>query len=133
MRYSKIRPLNHLCQLDLCRHAVRYGCGREDDCFYAHSLVELKVWMMQNELGKQGRRMINETWRARCPGCSEMFSVHMVFIPLCMSGITHENIVQEAKKFWSSSPLLLGNQVSKSLVFLMLIFHNQLVIFGVFL
>lgn len=52
VRYSKIRPLSPLCQLDLCRHEVRYGCGREDDCFYAHSLVELKVWMLQHQLGK---------------------------------------------------------------------------------
>uniref|UniRef100_A0A8C9ZHJ0 Zinc finger CCCH-type containing 7A n=1 Tax=Sander lucioperca TaxID=283035 RepID=A0A8C9ZHJ0_SANLU len=52
VRYSKIRPLSPQCQLDLCRHEVRYGCVREDDCFYAHSLIELKVWMMQHELGK---------------------------------------------------------------------------------
>lgn len=52
VRYSKIRPLRNQCQLDLCRHEVRYGCVREDDCFYAHSLIELKVWMMQHELGK---------------------------------------------------------------------------------
>uniref|UniRef100_A0A3B3ZLP4 C3H1-type domain-containing protein n=1 Tax=Periophthalmus magnuspinnatus TaxID=409849 RepID=A0A3B3ZLP4_9GOBI len=50
VRYSKIRPLTSLCQLDLCRHEVRYGCSREDECFYAHSLIELKVWMMQRDL-----------------------------------------------------------------------------------
>ncbi|XP_019721974.1 zinc finger CCCH domain-containing protein 7A isoform X2 [Hippocampus comes] len=49
VRYSKIRMLNPLCQLDLCRHEVRYGCMREDECFYAHSLTELKVWMLQHE------------------------------------------------------------------------------------
>ncbi|XP_071373965.1 zinc finger CCCH domain-containing protein 7A isoform X1 [Centroberyx affinis] len=75
VRYSKIRPLNPHCQLDLCRHEVRYGCVREDDCFYAHSLIELKVWMMQQELG-----------------------------------ITHENIVQEARKFWSMTATLQGAQ-----------------------
>uniref|UniRef100_A0A7N5ZXQ6 C3H1-type domain-containing protein n=1 Tax=Anabas testudineus TaxID=64144 RepID=A0A7N5ZXQ6_ANATE len=68
VRYSKIRPLSPHCQLDLCRHEVRYGCVREDDCFYAHSLIELKVWMMQHE-----------------------------------HGITHESIVQEAKKFWNAT------------------------------
>uniref|UniRef100_A0A672FDR9 C3H1-type domain-containing protein n=1 Tax=Salarias fasciatus TaxID=181472 RepID=A0A672FDR9_SALFA len=67
VRYSKIRPLSPHSQLDLCRHEVRYGCVREDDCFYAHSLIELKVWMMQHELG-----------------------------------ITHESIVQEAKRFWNT-------------------------------
>lgn len=66
VRYSKIRPYSQQCQMDLCRHEVRYGCVREDECFYAHSLIELKVWMMQHELG-----------------------------------ITHENIVKEAKQYWS--------------------------------
>uniref|UniRef100_A0A7N9AST4 Zinc finger CCCH-type containing 7A n=1 Tax=Mastacembelus armatus TaxID=205130 RepID=A0A7N9AST4_9TELE len=76
VRYSKIRPLNHQCQLDLCRHEVRYGCVREDECFYAHSLIELKVWMMQHQLR-----------------------------------ISHESIVQEAKKFWNSTASLQGAQV----------------------
>uniref|UniRef100_A0A673KCY9 C3H1-type domain-containing protein n=1 Tax=Sinocyclocheilus rhinocerous TaxID=307959 RepID=A0A673KCY9_9TELE len=49
IRYSKIRPYIPHCQMDLCRHEVRYGCQREDFCFYAHSLIELKVWMMQSE------------------------------------------------------------------------------------
>ncbi|XP_058509725.1 zinc finger CCCH domain-containing protein 7A isoform X1 [Solea solea] len=79
VRYSKIRPLNPHCQLDLCRHEVRYGCVREDDCFYAHSLIELKVWMMQHELG-----------------------------------ITHESIVQEAKKFWNATASLQGAQQHSS-------------------
>ncbi|XP_049759068.1 zinc finger CCCH domain-containing protein 7A isoform X3 [Loxodonta africana] len=51
VKYSKIRSFHAQCQLDLCRHEVRYGCLREDECFYAHSLVELKVWTMQNETG----------------------------------------------------------------------------------
>uniref|UniRef100_A0A8C6K5M7 Zinc finger CCCH-type containing 7A n=1 Tax=Nothobranchius furzeri TaxID=105023 RepID=A0A8C6K5M7_NOTFU len=75
VRYSKIRPLSPHSQLDLCRHEVRYGCVREDDCFYAHSLIELKVWMMQHELG-----------------------------------ITHESIVQEAKKYWNATASLQGVQ-----------------------
>uniref|UniRef100_A0A8C6B170 Zinc finger CCCH-type containing 7A n=1 Tax=Monodon monoceros TaxID=40151 RepID=A0A8C6B170_MONMO len=49
VKYSKIRSFHGQCQLDLCRHEVRYGCLREDECFYAHSLVELKVWILQNE------------------------------------------------------------------------------------
>uniref|UniRef100_A0A3P9NR89 Zinc finger CCCH-type containing 7A n=1 Tax=Poecilia reticulata TaxID=8081 RepID=A0A3P9NR89_POERE len=77
VRYSKIRPLSPQSQLDLCRHEVRYGCVREDDCFYAHSLIELKVWMMQHELG-----------------------------------ITHESIVQDAKKFWNATASLQGAQFS---------------------
>lgn len=67
VRYSKIRPLTPLCQLDLCRHEVRYGCGREDDCFYAHSLIELKVWMMQRDLGLTHESIVHEAkkfWNA---------------------------------------------------------------------
>nr|XP_056722342.1 zinc finger CCCH domain-containing protein 7A [Euleptes europaea] len=67
VKYSKIRPFHVQCQLDLCRHEVRYGCSRDDECFYAHSLVELKVWIMQNE-----------------------------------TGISHEAIVQESKKYWQN-------------------------------
>uniref|UniRef100_A0A8C8M440 C3H1-type domain-containing protein n=1 Tax=Oncorhynchus tshawytscha TaxID=74940 RepID=A0A8C8M440_ONCTS len=50
VRYSKIRPYSPQNQMDICRHEVRYGCVREDECFYAHSLIELKVWMMQHQL-----------------------------------------------------------------------------------
>uniref|UniRef100_A0A8C7FYX0 Zinc finger CCCH-type containing 7A n=1 Tax=Oncorhynchus kisutch TaxID=8019 RepID=A0A8C7FYX0_ONCKI len=66
VRYSKIRPYSPQNQMDICRHEVRYGCVREDECFYAHSLIELKVWMMQHQLG-----------------------------------ITPENIVHEANRFWN--------------------------------
>ncbi|RXM32439.1 Zinc finger CCCH domain-containing protein 7A [Acipenser ruthenus] len=51
VKYSKIRPRHVLGQFDLCRHEVRYGCVREDECYYAHSLIELKVWMIQAETG----------------------------------------------------------------------------------
>lgn len=51
LKYTKIRPYLPQCQLDMCRHAVRYGCQREDFCFFAHSFVELQVWMMQREQG----------------------------------------------------------------------------------
>lgn len=51
VKYSKIRSFHKQCQFDICRHEVRYGCVREDECFYAHSLIELKVWIMQSERG----------------------------------------------------------------------------------
>ncbi|XP_062915307.1 zinc finger CCCH domain-containing protein 7A [Mobula hypostoma] len=49
VKYSKIRPFDNTKLLDLCRHEVRFGCNREDECLYAHSLVELKVWIMQHD------------------------------------------------------------------------------------
>uniref|UniRef100_A0A803SNS0 C3H1-type domain-containing protein n=1 Tax=Anolis carolinensis TaxID=28377 RepID=A0A803SNS0_ANOCA len=82
VKYSKVRPFHPQCQLDLCRHEVRYGCSRDDECFYAHSLVELQVWMMQSK-----------------------------------TGISHEAIVQESKKYWQNmesnahGAQILSNQV----------------------
>ncbi|XP_067238573.1 zinc finger CCCH domain-containing protein 7A isoform X3 [Chanodichthys erythropterus] len=61
VRYSKIRPYIPLCQMDLCRHEVRYGCQREDSCFYAHSLIELKVWMMQSKQGITHEGIVQES------------------------------------------------------------------------
>lgn len=51
VNYSKVRPLSVLCQLDLCREAIRYGCLREDNCIYAHSVIELKTWRVQQDTG----------------------------------------------------------------------------------
>ncbi|XP_075429835.1 zinc finger CCCH domain-containing protein 7B isoform X3 [Ascaphus truei] len=50
-RYSKIRPLHPRFQLDVCRHQLRYGCLQEDTCNFAHSQVELGVWMLQRHSG----------------------------------------------------------------------------------
>lgn len=51
VRYSKVRPLHPLCQFDICRHEVRYGCQREDSCSFAHSVIELKCWVLQQDTG----------------------------------------------------------------------------------
>uniref|UniRef100_A0A3Q0RR63 Zinc finger CCCH-type containing 7B n=1 Tax=Amphilophus citrinellus TaxID=61819 RepID=A0A3Q0RR63_AMPCI len=48
---SKVRPLSVLCHMDLCRQAIRYGCMREDECHYAHSVIELKTWKVQQDTG----------------------------------------------------------------------------------
>uniref|UniRef100_A0A8C7MGQ8 Zinc finger CCCH-type containing 7A n=1 Tax=Oncorhynchus kisutch TaxID=8019 RepID=A0A8C7MGQ8_ONCKI len=63
VRYSKIRPYSPQNQMDICRHEVRYGCVREDECFYAHSLIELKVWMMQHQLGITPENIVHEAGR----------------------------------------------------------------------
>ncbi|TRZ04278.1 hypothetical protein DNTS_003229 [Danionella cerebrum] len=70
IRYSKIRPYNNHCQMDLCRHEVRYGCQREDSCFYAHSLIELKVWMIKSQQGTSQEGIVQESqkyWNMTCP------------------------------------------------------------------
>ncbi|XP_017272166.1 zinc finger CCCH domain-containing protein 7B isoform X1 [Kryptolebias marmoratus] len=51
INYSKVRPLSVLCHLDLCRHAIRYGCQLEDSCQFAHSVIELKTWRVQRHTG----------------------------------------------------------------------------------
>ncbi|KAL0992833.1 hypothetical protein UPYG_G00099140 [Umbra pygmaea] len=75
VRYSKIRPYSPQHNMDICRHEVQYGCVREDECLYAHSLIELKVWITQQQLG-----------------------------------ITPENIVQEANRFWNTESSSQGPQ-----------------------
>uniref|UniRef100_A0A8C4R9J6 C3H1-type domain-containing protein n=1 Tax=Eptatretus burgeri TaxID=7764 RepID=A0A8C4R9J6_EPTBU len=50
LKYCKIRPLTEHTQLDLCQ--ARYGCAWHDSCNYAHSLVELKTWVLQLETGQ---------------------------------------------------------------------------------
>ncbi|XP_061456220.1 zinc finger CCCH domain-containing protein 7A isoform X2 [Rhineura floridana] len=65
VKYSKIRPFHVHCQLDLCRHEVRYGCSRDDECFYAHSLVELKVWIMQSKTGISHEAVVQESKKYR--------------------------------------------------------------------
>ncbi|XP_075686233.1 zinc finger CCCH domain-containing protein 7A isoform X2 [Rhinoderma darwinii] len=61
VKYCKIRPFSSHVVLDLCRHEVRYGCLRDDDCFFAHSLVELRVWVIQEETGISFERIVQES------------------------------------------------------------------------
>uniref|UniRef100_UPI0037E75EB9 zinc finger CCCH domain-containing protein 7B-like isoform X2 n=1 Tax=Semicossyphus pulcher TaxID=241346 RepID=UPI0037E75EB9 len=49
--YKKVRPLSLLCHLDLCRQAIRNVCQREDNCHYAHSVIEVKTWRVQRDTG----------------------------------------------------------------------------------
>lgn len=57
VRYSKVRPLHPLCQFDVCRHEVRYGCQREDSCSFAHSVIELKCWVLQQDTGTEDKHL----------------------------------------------------------------------------
>uniref|UniRef100_A0A8C5ECJ3 Zinc finger CCCH-type containing 7B n=1 Tax=Gouania willdenowi TaxID=441366 RepID=A0A8C5ECJ3_GOUWI len=49
--YGKIRPLIPTCCLDLCSKALRYDCEKEENCPYAHSVIELKTWKVQRDTG----------------------------------------------------------------------------------
>lgn len=55
LKYSKIRQFQEHFQFDVCRHEVRYGCLREDSCHFAHSFIELKVWLLQQYSGGAGQ------------------------------------------------------------------------------
>lgn len=61
VKYCKIRQFQEHCQFDVCRHEVRYGCLREDSCNFAHSLVELKVWVMQQSSGITHSEIVEES------------------------------------------------------------------------
>ncbi|CAB1341877.1 unnamed protein product [Coregonus sp. 'balchen'] len=63
VHYTKIRPLYTQCQLDVCRHARRYGCQREDSCSFAHSVIELKCWMLQQDSGITHEEIVQESKR----------------------------------------------------------------------
>ncbi|KAJ8251603.1 hypothetical protein GJAV_G00223120 [Gymnothorax javanicus] len=63
VRYSKVRPLHPLCQLDVCRHEVRYGCQREDSCSFAHSVIELHCWVLQQDTGITHEEIVQESKR----------------------------------------------------------------------
>uniref|UniRef100_A0A674ATC8 Zinc finger CCCH-type containing 7B n=1 Tax=Salmo trutta TaxID=8032 RepID=A0A674ATC8_SALTR len=67
VHYTKIRPLYTQCQLDVCRHAQRYGCQREDSCSFAHSVIELKCWRLQQDSGVTHEEIVQESKR-HCGG-----------------------------------------------------------------
>ncbi|XP_018421265.1 PREDICTED: zinc finger CCCH domain-containing protein 7B [Nanorana parkeri] len=63
VKYSKIRPLHLRFQMDVCRHEMRYGCLQEDTCNFAHSHVELSVWMLQKQSGVTQSEIVLESER----------------------------------------------------------------------
>uniref|UniRef100_H3CFM8 C3H1-type domain-containing protein n=1 Tax=Tetraodon nigroviridis TaxID=99883 RepID=H3CFM8_TETNG len=48
---SKVRLFNFLCRLDLCAQSSHLHSQREDGCNYAHSVIELRIWMVQHHTG----------------------------------------------------------------------------------
>ncbi|XP_056143694.1 zinc finger CCCH domain-containing protein 7B-like [Lampris incognitus] len=63
VNYSKIRPLDINCYLSLCRHAIRYGCQREDSCHFAHSIIEYKTWKLQRDTGIAPEQIVKESMK----------------------------------------------------------------------
>ncbi|KAJ7992594.1 hypothetical protein DPEC_G00280310 [Dallia pectoralis] len=61
MCYTKIRPLPTRCQLEMCRHAVRYRCQRDSSCSSAHSVIELECWILQLDSGITHERIVQES------------------------------------------------------------------------
>lgn len=68
--YSKIRALSSHCQFDLCRHELGLGCKREDGCCFAHSLIELQIWILQRDSGISYEEIVQESkkhWNKQRP------------------------------------------------------------------
>ncbi|KAM3914150.1 zinc finger CCCH domain-containing protein 7B isoform 5-T7 [Leptodactylus fuscus] len=63
VRYCKIRPNHSRFQMNVCRHEVRYGCHQEDACNFAHSNVELCVWILQRQSGVSQEEIVLESER----------------------------------------------------------------------
>lgn len=70
LKYSKIRQFQEHFQFDVCRHEVRYGCLREDSCHFAHSFIELKVWLLQQYSGERGWQCMHPSFLQHMPGAS---------------------------------------------------------------
>ena len=69
LKYSKVRQFQEHFQFDVCRHEVRYGCLREDSCHFAHSFIELKVWLLQQYSGEGEGLHSSEEGGAGLWGC----------------------------------------------------------------
>ncbi|KAB5517684.1 hypothetical protein PHYPO_G00170060 [Pangasianodon hypophthalmus] len=68
--YSKIRPLSTHRQFDVCRHELRYGCQRDKNCSFAHSLIELECWILQKDHGTTHEEIVQESkkhWHKQRP------------------------------------------------------------------
>ncbi|XP_078474783.1 zinc finger CCCH domain-containing protein 7A-like isoform X1 [Lampetra fluviatilis] len=63
VRHLKIRPLHEMCQFDLCRHETRFGCNRQDSCYFAHDIIELKIWVLQSKNGLSQEDITQESKR----------------------------------------------------------------------
>uniref|UniRef100_A0A8C2C172 Zinc finger CCCH-type containing 7Ba n=1 Tax=Cyprinus carpio TaxID=7962 RepID=A0A8C2C172_CYPCA len=59
--YSKIRALSSRCQFDVCRHEFSMGCKRKDGCCFAHSLIELQIWILQRDTGITHEEIVQES------------------------------------------------------------------------
>uniref|UniRef100_A0A8C1HVL7 Zinc finger CCCH-type containing 7B n=1 Tax=Cyprinus carpio carpio TaxID=630221 RepID=A0A8C1HVL7_CYPCA len=68
--YSKIRALSSRCQFDVCRHEFSLGCKRKDGCCFAHSLIELQIWILQRDTGITHEEIVQESkkhWNQQPP------------------------------------------------------------------
>uniref|UniRef100_A0A671R2V4 Zinc finger CCCH-type containing 7Ba n=1 Tax=Sinocyclocheilus anshuiensis TaxID=1608454 RepID=A0A671R2V4_9TELE len=59
--YSKIRALSSRCQFDVCRQELALGCKRKDGCCFAHSLIELQIWILQRDTGISHEEVVQES------------------------------------------------------------------------
>ncbi|XP_016114729.1 zinc finger CCCH domain-containing protein 7A-like [Sinocyclocheilus grahami] len=68
--YSKIRALSSCCQFDVCRQELALGCKRKDGCCFAHSLIELQIWILQRDTGISHEEIVQESkkhWNKQRP------------------------------------------------------------------
>ncbi|XP_030649950.1 zinc finger CCCH-type containing 7Ba [Chanos chanos] len=58
VRYSKVRPLGEECQMDVCK--LRF-CRQDNKCSFAHSLIELETWLLQQDTGITHEEIVQES------------------------------------------------------------------------
>uniref|UniRef100_A0A9J8BCG6 Zinc finger CCCH-type containing 7Ba n=1 Tax=Cyprinus carpio carpio TaxID=630221 RepID=A0A9J8BCG6_CYPCA len=59
--YSKIRAVSSRCHFDVCRQQLALGCKKKDGCCFAHSLIELQIWILQRDTGISHEEIVQES------------------------------------------------------------------------
>uniref|UniRef100_A0A9J8B6A0 Zinc finger CCCH-type containing 7Ba n=1 Tax=Cyprinus carpio carpio TaxID=630221 RepID=A0A9J8B6A0_CYPCA len=68
--YSKIRAVSSRCHFDVCRQQLALGCKKKDGCCFAHSLIELQIWILQRDTGISHEEIVQESkkhWNKQRP------------------------------------------------------------------
>ncbi|XP_069508852.1 zinc finger CCCH domain-containing protein 7B [Ambystoma mexicanum] len=103
VKYSKIRPFHERFQLDVCRHEMRYGCQQEDACHFAHSFMELRVWLLQQNTGILHEEILLESRAIKAPCTMFPSKVEVLGTPdlkmkfVCSQCWQHGNVIEPDK------------------------------------
>ncbi|XP_043082426.1 zinc finger CCCH-type containing 7Ba isoform X2 [Puntigrus tetrazona] len=79
--HSKVRALSSRCQFDVCRLELTSDCKRKDGCCFAHSLIELQIWILQRDTGITHEEIVQESkkhWNKQLPAVVASLSLSKI-------------------------------------------------------